>query len=143
MVALAAAKPRVLAAVAASSPNLPYLSRKALRVFMEGTSRALFDSVHGWSLREMRSWEMTHFELRSDTRSRPWPWNITPTRFPLRRCFHHRHPSGIVLINTQYDLRLLSSRSWGSREPHLHARRFSHPQGSQGSAIHCLILSSL
>jgi hypothetical protein len=42
-VALAAAKPRVLAAVAASSPNLPYLSRNALTVFIEGTSKALFD----------------------------------------------------------------------------------------------------
>lgn len=45
VVALAEPKPTVLAAVAASSPNLPYLSRNALMVFMftEGTSKARFD----------------------------------------------------------------------------------------------------
>lgn len=55
MVALAEPKPTVVAAVAASSPNLPYLSRNALTVFMfvEGTSKARFE-FEAWLLFEGR-----------------------------------------------------------------------------------------
>jgi hypothetical protein len=52
VVALAAAKLMVLAAVAASRPNLPYLSRNALMVFIERTSEG-FNPDHGRYLREM------------------------------------------------------------------------------------------
>jgi len=55
VVALAEPKPTVVAAVAASSPNLPYLSRKALTVFMfvEGTSKARIE-IEAWLLFEGR-----------------------------------------------------------------------------------------
>lgn len=46
----------------------------------------------------------------------------------------------MLLISPQHDLRLLSSGGWGGREPHLHARCFSHSQGSQGSLLFIQLL---
>jgi hypothetical protein len=59
--ALAAAKLMVLAAVAASRPNLPYFSRKALMVFIERTFKRL-NPGHCCYLRAKPTlpWEETH-----------------------------------------------------------------------------------
>jgi hypothetical protein len=59
--ALAEAKLMVLAAVAASRPNLPYFSRNALTVLIERTSKR-FNPGHCFYLKAKPtlSWEETH-----------------------------------------------------------------------------------